>query len=138
MWIDPSQEAWFVTVCCEPRGHNQLAFPGLWSHLRESIERRNEGGQWRCSLFLAMPDHVHFIVTFPGDFYLRKTMAEWKRWHASRHGIQWQRGFFDHRLRTEDSGVEKRNYILQNPVRAGLVEKTEDWPYVWDLRTGRR
>jgi REP element-mobilizing transposase RayT len=41
----------------------------------------------------------------------------------------WQRGFFDHLLRSEESYEEKRDYVLNNPVRAGLVEKSKDWNY---------
>jgi len=44
--------------------------------------------------------------------------------------INWQRDFFDHRLRGDEGWREKSDYILQNPVRAGLIEKYEDWPYV--------
>ena len=39
--------------------------------------------------------------------------------------------FFEHRLRKEESFREKADYILANPVRAGLVERAEDWPYVF-------
>jgi hypothetical protein len=41
-----------------------------------------------------------------------------------------QEGFFDHRIRSNESAEEKRQYILMNPVRAGLVARPEDWPYV--------
>jgi hypothetical protein len=39
--------------------------------------------------------------------------------------------FFDHRLRRDESFGQKADYILHNPVRAGFVEKIEDWPYIW-------
>jgi len=40
-----------------------------------------------------------------------------------------QKDFFEHRLRSDESAQEKSDYILVNPVRAGLVPKPEDWPY---------
>jgi hypothetical protein len=46
----------------------------------------------------------------------------------------WQRDFFDHRLRDDESFEEKAAYILNNPVRAGLVNRFEDWPYKIQLR----
>lgn len=55
---------------------------------------------------------------------------------ATKYGIQWQDGFFDHRLRTDESAAEKGNYIRMNPVRAGLVENPEAWPYQRDWKTG--
>ena len=42
-----------------------------------------------------------------------------------------QRDFFEHRLRQEEGGRQKADHILENPVRAGLVERTEDWPFVF-------
>jgi hypothetical protein len=44
-----------------------------------------------------------------------------KRITAKIAGIQWQRNFFDHRLRHNESKAEKYDYICQNPVRAGLA-----------------
>ncbi|MGD1019727.1 MAG: transposase [Verrucomicrobiia bacterium] len=41
----------------------------------------------------------------------------------------WQREFFDHVLRSEESYAEKWEYVRQNPVRAGLTARVEDWPY---------
>ena len=45
----------------------------------------------------------------------------------------WQRGFFDHLLRSVDSYGQKWNYVRENPVRAGLVAKPEDWPYAGEI-----
>ena len=41
----------------------------------------------------------------------------------------WQKGFFDHILRGEESYSTKWEYVRENPVRAGLVTCPEDWPY---------
>ena len=41
----------------------------------------------------------------------------------------WQPGFFDHVLRNDESYSQKREYVLKNPVRAGLVPRADDWPY---------
>jgi REP element-mobilizing transposase RayT len=41
----------------------------------------------------------------------------------------WQPGFFDHLLRSEESYEQKWRYVRENPVRAGLASRAEDWPY---------
>ena len=41
----------------------------------------------------------------------------------------WQSGSFDRLLRTEESAQAKWEYMRENPVRAGLVARWEDWPY---------
>ncbi len=135
LWINPAQEAFFITINCLPRHRNQLAHPDVWALLIQSIEFREQRGDWKWKVALAMPDHLHGIVFFPEHFQMRKAFSGWKRWVATHHGIKWQDGFFDHRLRALESAEEKGNYIRMNPVRAGLVERPEDWPYQRDWKT---
>ena len=45
----------------------------------------------------------------------------------------WERGFFDHVIRNAESYAQKWDYVRQNPVRAGLVERAEDWPYQGEI-----
>ena len=58
-----------------------------------------------------------------------QVVAGFKRWVARHGGVQWQSDFFEHRIRGWESAQEKRTYILNNPVRAGLVAEAADWPY---------
>jgi len=129
-WIDPTHEAFFITINCLPRGTNQLALDSVWSAVIESVKFREERGEWKWRLILAMPDHLHGIVSFPNSFSMRKSISSWKRWLSRSHSIEWQRDFFDHRLRSIESAAEKAQYIQMNPVRAGLVLTPGDWPYV--------
>jgi len=41
----------------------------------------------------------------------------------------WQPEFFDHLVRSAESRAEKWAYVRENPVRAGLVIRAEDWPF---------
>ena len=71
------------------------------------------------------------LLNFPDGKQLSRVISEWKGWLGRYHGIPWQRNFFDHRLRDDENFAEKAEYILQNPVRAGLVNDAKDWPYIW-------
>jgi putative transposase len=133
-WINPTQEAFFITINCKLRGTNQLATHETWEAILQSIQFREERGDWKWRILLAMPDHLHGIVTFPIQFQMKPSVASWKRWLATQHGICWQDGFFDHRLRSEESAIEKANYIRLNPVRAGLVAEPSQWPYIRDWK----
>jgi mono/diheme cytochrome c family protein len=62
---------------------------------------------------------------------MKQIIADWKRFLATEFRIEWQRDFFDHRLRKEESYREKADYILANPIRAGLTTSSEEWPYFW-------
>ena len=69
---------------------------------------------------------------------MRHTVRAWKKYLASHARIAWQRDFFDHRLRSDESYQEKAYYIRMNPVHAGLVATPADWDYVLDVeRVGR-
>jgi len=42
---------------------------------------------------------------------------------------RWQAGYHDHKIRSPESEAEKWEYVCMNPVRYGLVERPEDWPF---------
>ena len=65
---------------------------------------------------------------------MKRVIRNWKRYVTNHAGIRWQRDFFDHRLRDDENFTDKANYILKNPVRAGLAARFEDWPYQLQLR----
>ena len=49
----------------------------------------------------------------------------------------WQPGFHDHGIRTDEDLKLMAEYLLHNPVRAGLVKQFEDYPFwtsVWHSR----
>jgi len=78
---------------------------------------------------LAMPDHLHFLVRIPRAREIGKVIGRFKRATSYGCATAWQADGFDHRLRGQSEYLAKRAYILQNPVRAGLVRHSEDWPY---------
>jgi len=124
-------ELFFITICAAERTAFPLLQNGIPQILLEAARHRHESGVWHIRLFLIMPDHVHALVRIPEEGSLRRPVADWKRWTSSKGGFTWQRDFFDHRLRSDESEREKADYILQNPVRAGLINDAETWPHQW-------
>jgi putative transposase len=47
----------------------------------------------------------------------------------SRQRPFWQARYYDFNVWTEEKRVEKLRYMHRNPVKRGLVEKPEDWPW---------
>lgn len=78
-----------------------------------------------------MPDHVHLLLQENPERSISKEIRDWKKYVSRTLGIPWQRDFFEHRLRSDESRSEKYAYILHNPVRAGLAERVEGWPFWW-------
>jgi REP element-mobilizing transposase RayT len=123
---------YFITICCQPRGLDQLCNQRVADGIFEAIVFRNTEGHWRAQLFLLMPDHLHALIAFPVDREMTKVIGSFKEITAKKTGAHWQRDFFDHRLRSDESLEEKAGYIRANPVRRGLVTKEDLWPWKWE------
>ena len=121
----------FLTISAQPRGTNVLIEDNRADMLLESVRFRHESSLWFARVFVVMPDHVHALIRVPEESSLRQLVKDWKRWTARRGAFAWQRDFFDHRLRKEESANKKADYILMNPVRAGLAKTPEAWPHKW-------
>ena len=68
---------------------------------------------------------------FPARAGYESRRFKLEKFVATKHGVKWQRDFFDHRLRNDQELQEKTSYILMNPVRKGLCERVEDWLWVY-------
>ena len=77
-----------------------------------------------------------FFITIPREPGMATVIKNWKKYVAGKHGVDWQRDFFDHRLRDHHEVDEKTNYILMNPVRKGLCERAEDWVWIYRPNDG--
>jgi REP element-mobilizing transposase RayT len=89
--------------------------------------------------YVILPDHLHFFVAIPTHVTLGSWVGTLKRVigkavqrNDSRDPI-WQRGFFDHILRSAESYSQKWNYVRENPARARLVENADAWPYAGEI-----
>ncbi len=132
LWVDPSKEVYFITINCQPRGLNQLALPDVAERLFETVRYRQANFLWWPYVFLLMPDHLHALLSFPpSDEQIQMVIRKWKEWTAKTIGIQWQRSFFEHRLRHDESRRQKADYILENPVRKQLVSQAKGWPHIY-------
>ena len=129
-WV-PEGSWFFITINCQDRGRNHLCRAGIGDAVIAAMEHNHSTGVWHCRLALLMPDHLHAILAFPPEPGMKTTLCNWKKFTAVKHGIEWQRDFFDHRLRSNEELFEKTGYILMNPVRKGLCERAEDWTWVY-------
>ena len=89
-----------------------------------------------------MPDHVHFIASVHGHHSIFDLVAMFKslttkksREFDCKDSI-YQSRFYDHFIRSEKELNEKINYILENPVRKGIVENWSEYPFSSNNITG--
>jgi REP element-mobilizing transposase RayT len=105
---------------------------------------RDHRKQYELYVAAVMPDHVHMILTPLIDesrgqiFSLIEMMRGIKGASArrinqrmGRHGSVWQEESFDHVLRCSEGLDAKVEYVLQNPVRKGLVADWREYPWNW-------
>jgi len=131
-WVDPAA-TYFLTINCQERGRPQLTTGDTPRLLLDSVSFYHERNRWYPEILLLMPDHLHALVSFSWDKGqgIKRVVADWKRYAARTFGIQWQRDFFEHRIRNEADHQEKWAYIRENPVRKGLIHQYDQWPHVW-------
>ena len=88
---------------------------------------------WLVGYYLLMPDHLHLFCG-PHDlqFGIDRWIQYWKSCFSRAHlGRDWefQRRALHHRLRDAAEFSEKWTYVRENPVRKGLVNDPEEWPF---------
>ena len=105
----------------------------------ESARHYQQTGKWFLYILLIMPDHIHMLVHVPASTQLPKVIANWKHYLSHTVGINFQRDFFDTRIRDQTHFAEKWTYICKNPVARGLVATAREWPYsiAFDRSTGK-
>lgn len=130
-WV-PSGALFFVTLHCAAREREQLTVASTAEALLESVAHYHTTGRWFARLFLLMPDHAHALLAFPNAESMRIVVSDWKRYTARQLRIEWQRDFFDHRVREGENWQIKADYIRVNPVRKGRVARAEDWPWKFE------
>jgi REP element-mobilizing transposase RayT len=104
----------------------------------------DNGAKFDLRVAIVMPDHVHMIfmplvnqqsmeIYSLGEIMdaVRGASAHRVNKALGRKGTVWQAESFDHVLRSSESLDAKIVYLLENPVRAGLVGNWAEYPWLW-------
>lgn len=100
-----------------------------------TLYRYRSEGRFLLHEFVLMPEHFHLIVT-PIGITIERTMQFIKGGFSYRVKKElnsavevWQRGSTDHRIRSYQDYLRHVEYIRMNPLRAGICENPEVYPY---------
>jgi putative transposase len=102
---------------------------------RQLFERSLEAMRIRYEFVVAgyvvMPDHVHLLVSEPKQALLSKAIQALKLSVSVQSSQRpfWQARYYDFNVHNEEKRIEKLRYMHRNPVKCGLVERPEDWPW---------
>jgi putative transposase len=137
---------YFVTSCCEARAriferHDYARLVLAQGQIEQAV------GDCASLAMVVMPDHIHWLLGLKNGRSLQRIIGSLKGRSALQinrlrraRGRIWQAGFHDHAIRKEESLENIAAYLLNNPVRAGLVSKFDEYPFwtsVWHERDNR-
>jgi REP-associated tyrosine transposase len=128
-----SNSTYFVTASAYDK-ERLLQSDRMAQLLIDVLYRYREQHKYLLHEFVVMPNHFHLLVT-PGQTLERalQLVKGGFSFRAKRgigiSGEIWQTSFYDRRVRESAEYEKMKIYIHQNPVRARLVERAEDYPY---------
>ena len=128
------------SVTIGTRGRREVfADPGIARAARDALYAHAQKTGVPVYAYCLMTNHVHLvlgpsrdcdIIMFVGQY---KNLAQRAAWRGGVTGRIWQVSFWDHFLREEEGLYEVARYVLNNPVRKGLVKEWRDYPYSGSL-----
>lgn len=138
--VSVAHQVYFVTTVTR---HRVAYFNDLWVGrcVVNELRRLHDEGFVQSMAWVVMPDHLHWLISLEDSFDLGTLMKTLKARSAKavntqldRHGSIWQRAYYDHALRKDEDVRGVARYMLNNPLRAGLVTDIGQyslWDAIW-------
>ena len=126
----------YILTKCVSSGISLIENPSVAKALIEALFWTERQNILFLGAFVVMPDHYHAVMVLAGNKSLSQIMRsigshtarEANRIAGSRGQI-WQRGYYDRAIRKTEDINSIFEYIHYNPVRQGLVQVADEWPY---------
>ncbi len=138
------EHVFFVTLCTVDK-QPHFSNPKISKIIIDELEYRRINKEIKLFCYCMMPAQLHLLIsleehyTKKPDAFGERTLQNWvsafKRYTArvirKMYSIKplWQPNFYDHIVRRDESLIEICQYVLNNPVRKGIVSAWEEYPY---------
>ncbi len=135
--------AFYDSLLCKSDLKNNFLSNSDISQIFADTLHEFDGTLYNLFCYTIMPNHVHILFRIlnresgePHEmaFIVKKiksiTTREINRIIGS-EGRFWQREYYDYCARSETEMLNITNYILLNPVKAGLVKEASEWKWSW-------
>ena len=119
--------------------HKELLFktPQELDILQNTLFELSLKYDWRLEAWAIFPNHYHFIAHSPVDpttlkkfiTHLHASTAKILNEQHNKSGRKVWHQFWDTQLTYEKSYLARLNYVMQNPVKHGLVKNAEEYPW---------
>jgi len=130
---------YFLTFCTDRR-RKLFTESAIADLVLSQISRAAGENQFEVIAYCFMPDHLHLLVEAASESSdCKRFIASAKQYSGfyyadARHARLWQRYGYEHVLRDDEVTLIIAKYVLENPIRAGLVKQVEDYPFVGSLK----
>ena len=139
----PDFKIFFITFCT----YQRWELPGGARQIVLDVFLRGDGKLFELLALVVMPDHVHVALNPLGDMdgqvslpeilqAIKSTSSHRINKELGHRGTVWQQESFDRGLRQEEQLGDKIEYMLLNPVRAGLVRDPMAYRWMWRKKQG--
>ena len=131
--------AYFIIICVK-NGEAVFSDKKLAEKIIEYLRKNKDKNNYKVYTYCLMPDHLHLLLNpadsnIPVSKFLQTLKSQTGFRYKKEHGIPlWQRGFYNHVVRKNEDLVKIAQYVLNNPIRKGLTQKAEEYPFsgMWD------
>jgi REP element-mobilizing transposase RayT len=116
-------------------GPRWLTYPSVANVVANALHHGEKTGKYQLHAWVVMPNHIHIVITPESPF---SEIMRWLKWTTARRANQllgrrrttfWQEEYYDHWIRTGKEFDSIVSYVEWKPVAAGLVQRTELWPW---------
>ena len=128
------EHRYFLTFCTEGR-RRVFTSKSAVDLVSTQISRAAADERVSVIAFCYMPDHVHLLVAgqHPAShalrFITRAKQLSGFHYQKAFHQRLWQRYGYERVMRADEDTFTVARYILENPVRAGLVRHIQEYPF---------
>ena len=129
---------YFLTFCTDRR-HPHFATRDRVELVLGQIMRSAADCDFAVVAYCFMPDHLHLLAEAKSEAAdcrrFIKRAKQFSGYHFKQHFLTtlWQRYGYEHVLRDDEATLSVARYILENPVRAGLVAQVEEYPFLGSM-----
>ena len=126
---------YFITICAHMQ-QNLFQRDQVAELMVATLFKYRDAAEVELREYVVMPNHIHLLLSINDAQKLSRVIQLIKGGFSRslrENGIVfravWEQRYYDRRIRDENEFAEFARYIRQNPVRKGLVERAEEYPY---------